>query len=371
MKALIKRVETKKELGQFIKFPWQIYKEDNFWVPPLISDFKYVLSDKNPFWHHAEKGMFLAEKNSNIVGRIIATIDHNYVKFQNEKVGFFGFFESINDAEVANDLMTAVGEWLKSKGMKKMQGPMNPSTNDECGFLIEGFGMRPCLMMPYNPSYYIDLMNSCGMEKAKDLYAYLMEVDKAPRKRLERLSEQVLKREENLTIRQFNLKNFDEEVKNALEVYNNAWEKNWGFVPWTEEEFYDIASRLKSLFFPETTLIAEVEGKPIGLLIAVPDYNEILKKINGRLSPLGLLKFIVYRNRIEGLRLMILGVVKDYRQRGIEGLLYYYSWKAALEKKFRTCEFSWVLEDNILTQRASSMMGGKLYKKYRIYKKQL
>jgi hypothetical protein len=360
-------VTTKEDLNRFIKFPWGVYKNDPNWVPPIISDVECLLSDKNPFWDHSEKELFLLLEDDKIVGRVAGIIDQNYIKFQEEKAGFFGFLEFYDNVTYSARLLDAVKNWLKSKGMQKMYGPMNPSTNDEMGFLLEGFDSSPCLMMPYNPQYYLKHMDFYPLRKAKDLYAYKMDVLNAPFDRLERLAKITREKNQGIVIKQFNTKNIEEETQKALSVYNNAWEKNWGFVPWTRDEFYDTAKKLIPLLFKGTTLFVELNGEVIGMLIAVPDYNEVIKKLNGKLDLLGILKFLWYKNKIKGLRLMILGVKANFRKRGIESLLYYESAKSAKKAGFKTCEFSWILDDNIMTQRAAEMMGGKLYKKYRVY----
>ena len=367
----IKTVKDSAGLMQFIKFPWNIYTNDPNWVPMLISDMKFILT-KNPFWEHAEKELFIAYDDSGKpVGRMAAVIDYNYIRFHDEKAGFFGFFESVNDVVVANALLAQVRNWLKAKGMQIMRGPMNPSTNDECGFLCSGFDSPARLMMPYNPPYYLDLMEKCGLVKAKELYAYDMDVSEGPIKRLERIAEIAYKKNPGLTLRPLDRKDFRNEIGRAVAIYNAAWEKNWGFVPWTEKEFYTIANRMKDLFLPDTTLLAEINGKPAGMLIAVPDYNFVMQKMDGRLFPAGIFKFLYYKNKIQALRLMIMGVVKEFRQRGIEGVMYYESLKNSQRLGFKKCEFSWILDDNIMTQRAAEMMGGKLYKKYRIYETQI
>lgn len=364
----IRPVRTKEEFKKFIEFPWKIYAGDRIWVPPLISDVEFILGEHNPFWEHAEKELYLAyDAAGKLAGRIAAIIDRNFIKFQNENVGFFGFFESINDLSAAQALYDAVSGWLKAKGIAKMRGPMNPSTNDECGFLCDGFDSSPRIMMPYNPPYYLDLASQCGLNKAKELYAYEMDVSKGPFERLERIVKVTYKKNPGLKIRKFSLQNFDEEIKKALGVYNEAWDKNWGFVPWTEKEFVTMAQRLKDLLQLDITLLAEIDEHPVGMLIAVPDYNFIMKKINGRMDLLGILKFLFYRNRLKALRLMIMGVVKKYRQKGIEGAMYFEALKNVQRLGYEKCEFSWVLDDNVMTQRAAEMMGGQLYKKYRIY----
>ncbi len=365
----IAAVDSKAALKNFIEFPWKVYRGDPNWVPPLISDVEFILGKENPFWEHAEKQLFVAlDGSGKPAGRIAGVIDRRYEEFHGEKLGFFGFYESVNEADVARKLYGAVRDWLKAKGVTRMIGPVNPSTNDESGFLCENFSEPPRIMMPYNPPYYLDLAENCGLKKAKELYAYDMDVSPAVIGRLERIARLTYRKNPDLKVRKFDLANdFETEVQKALSVYNSAWEKNWGFVPWTEKEFRTIVVRIKDLVVPDVALLAEIAGRPVGMLVAIPDYNHILKRINGRMSPLGLLKFLYYRNKISALRLMIMGVVKECRQRGIEGVLYYESLKNTLHLGFKKCEFSWVLEDNIMTQRAAEMMGGKLYKKYRIY----
>jgi len=363
----VKEVKTKKELMEFIKFPWKVYENDPYWVPPLVRDVKLILSEKSPFWHHAEKQLFVARRDGKSVGRIAAIIDHNYIDFHEEKAGFFGFFESIQDYAVAENLLNEAREWLREKGMEKMAGPMNPSTNDEVGLLIQGFDSSPYILMTYNPKHYIDFMERYGLAKRMDLFAYSTEVDKCPLEELEKAAEKIRERTPGIKIRQARLKDWKNEVENVRIIYNNAWEKNWGFVPWTKEEFYTEAMKLKPFLVPGTIPIAEADGKAVGMLITVPNYNEVTKKMNGKMNPWTILKFLWYRKKITTQRLPIFGVIKEYQKRGIETLLMLEGLKGSQRGGYKYCELSWVLEDNILTQRAAELMGGKLYKKYRVY----
>jgi GNAT superfamily N-acetyltransferase len=367
----IQAVESKKDFKEFILFPYRVYKNDPHWVPLLESEVKYIFSEKNPFWQHARKCLFLARQGKEVVGRIAGIVDWNYIEFQNSRTGFFGFFECLADYSVAAALLDRVKNWLKGQGMDYLLGPTNPSTNDEMGFLAEGFEMDPCLMMPYNPPYYLEFMERYQMQPAKELYAYSLELEECPRERIKKVALRARKKVKDLSVRRMNLKNFNEELERARQVYNNAWEKNWGFVPWTEEEFSSLAQRMKSLFLPETSVIAEVKGKPVGILIAVPDYNQVLKRMKGKMNLPGIIKFLWYRNKIDVLRLMVMGVAKEYRKRGIEIALYWEAFLGALEKGYKKCEISWVLEDNILTRRAAEMMGAQLYKKYRLYQQKI
>jgi len=360
-------VENKKELNEFIEFPWQIYRNDHHWVPPLISEVKFIFSEKNPFWEHSERKLFLVREGARLLGRIAAIIDYNHINLHQENCGFFGFYESVNDYSVAEKLFNAVRDYLKQKNMNLMRGPINPSTNDECGFLFEGFDSPPAIMMTYNPSYYLELAEKYGFRKAKDFYAYLAPITGEQIERLSRVGELVKKREPNLVVRPINLKKFPEELSKIKEIYNSAWSENWGFVPMTDEEIESMAKRLKPLVLPDILQIGEYDGKPAGFLMAVPDYNQVLKKINGQLNLPGIVKFLWYKNKIDTLRLMTMGVCPEYRKKGVDALLYLESLKGAMKKGFKFCEYSWILEENTLTQRAAEMMGGKLYKKYRIY----
>jgi GNAT superfamily N-acetyltransferase len=361
---------TKKE---FIRFPWKVYQGNPNWVPPLESEVQFLLSEKkNPFFHHAEAACFLARRNGETVGRIAAIIDRNHIKFHKEQAGFFGFFECLPDCAIARELLSAAARWLKERDIAIMRGPMNPSTNDECGFLLEGFDSPPMILMPYSPEYYLDYMERCGMTKAKDLFAYICTIkDVAAGRRLERLASAVKARIPGLTVRPANMKRFQQEVEAVKVIYNSAWSHNWGFVPMTDAETGSMAKKLKPLIASELMIMAEVDGKPAAFFVALPDYNQVLGKINGRLGPVALLKFLWYSRKISDIRVMAMGVTEEYRKKGIEGLLYLESFKAAAKKGYERAEMSWILEDNVLVQRGCELMGGKLYKKYRIYEQKI
>jgi len=364
----IKVIENKRDLDKFIRLPWQIYKNDPNWVPPLISEVKSILDpQKNPFWEHARQILFLAIKEGKVVGRVAGIIDRNHIAFHKEKVGFFGFFEAFDDYEIAELLLSEVREWLRVNGMKAMRGPLNPCQNEECGLLVKGFHSPPMLLMTYNPPYYERLLERFGLRKAKDLYAYYAPVFPEPPEILETTAEYARKRHPEAKIRPVDLKRVEEEKKKIKKIYNAAWEKNWGFVPMTEKEFSALVERLKPLVVPELALFVEIRGEPVGFILGIPDYNQALRKMNGRLFPFGWLKLIYYSRRIRTLRLVIMGVLKDYRLSGLEALLYRQGNRNAYELGYQGVEFSWVLEDNILTRRAAENYGGKVYKTYRIF----
>ena len=368
----IEQVSDKKGLDQFILFPWKVYKGNPNWVPPLISELKFILGDKNPFFHHAEAAYFLARKDGDIVGRIAAIVDRNHINIHKEQAGFFGYFECLPDVSIAQGLLNAAAAWLREREIEIMRGPMNPSTNDECGFLLEGFDSPPVIMMTYTPQYYLDYMETCGLTKSKDLYAFISIIqDVSAGGRLEKLASGVRARVPGLKVRPANMKQFGRELEIVKDIYNSAWSDNWGFVPMTDEEIESMAKRLKPLIVPELLIMAEVNGSPAAFFMAVPDYNQVLSKINGRLGPIGIVKFLWYSRKISDIRIMTVGVKEEYRKKGIEGLLYLESFKAALKKGYKRAEMSWVLEDNLLARRGCELMGGRLYKKYRIYEKKL
>ena len=370
---MIKIVElnnNKKDVKFFIQVAWPIYKNISQWVPPLMSDLIKRLTNQNPFWDHAKRKLFVALKDDKPVGRIAAIVDENHVKFHNEKVGFFGFYEAYNDQEVAEKLLKTAEKTLKDWGMVKIRGPLNPSQNDDCGFLLEGYETPPVIMMPYNPPYYHNQMEENNLRKIKDLYAYYLSTDKPFPEKLERIV-QKLKKKKNIFVIPVNMKNLAKDVALIKEVYNSAWEKNWGFVPMTDKEFDMLVDDLKQIVIPRFALLAFIDNKLAGVSVTIPDYNQVLIHLNGRLTPLGLLKFLYYKRKINQARLLILGVLKEYRHLGVDGLMYYETFKYAKEIGIKGGEISWILEDNYDIIRPIEMFGAELYKKYRLYEKEI
>ncbi len=365
----VKEVRTARDLDRFIELSFSLYKNYPHYVPQLRKELRDQFSSKNPFFMHAAVKYFVAEKEGRIVGRICSIINNRHREFQQEDAGFFGFFESVNERDVAKALLDAVSADLKAAGMKRMRGPMNFSTNEECGFLIEGYHEHPMIMTSYNPSYYNDLMETSGMGKAKDLYAYVHEVQKSLPEKVLRVAAIAEKR--GITVRPVNKKKFDSEMLVFREVYNDAWEKNWGFIPLTDEEIFYLGERLKQIVVPELTLIAEDNGSPVGFLGMVPDFNIVLKKMHGNINPLTIMKALYYSRKIRDLRLLLLGIKKHYRNKGVDALLFREGFKGIRTGGYKRVEFSWILEDNIPVQRIVEMAGGRLYKKYRIYEKTL
>jgi len=370
--VLVAPVRTRRDLQQFLKFPWRIYRGHSAWVPPLLFDLKKLLNPrKHPFHRHAEVQYFLAHCGPEVVGRIAAIVNHQYIQFQREQTGFFGFFESIDDQQVASALLQAAEGWVAEHGMRQILGPMNFSTNEECGLLVEGFQYPPAIMMPYNLPYVGALIEGAGYVKAKDLLAYL--IDATKRTTPERLTHGVarLQHHHDITIRPINLQRFREEVALILDVYNSAWERNWGFVPLTKEETDDLAKQLRMVGNPNLCLIAEAKGGPVGFALALPDYNQALRHMNGRLLPVGLFKLLWYKRKMNGARILTLGLKPGFRRMGIDAMLYLRLWEEAPKNGYPLVECSWILEDNWPMRRGLERMGAQLYKTYRIYEKAL
>lgn len=400
----VREVTSSRDLMTFIKLPWRIYKGDPYWVPPLISERKDFLNPKkNPSFKHMEVAYFLVEGvykpehgvvspipgtalpgpilEEGPIGRIAAIINHLHNEFHEEQVGFFGFFECVNDREVAHLLLETACNWVAERGMTAIRGPMNFSTNDECGMLVDGFNSPPVILMPYNPPYYPELVESYGFEKAMDLLAYIIDhsahrsLDDLPPK-LVRVVQAVRKRHPEVRVRPGNMADFENELQRLKHVYNRAWEKNWGFVPLTDEEINHLAKSLRPLVDPDLVFFAEVEKpdgtwEPIAVSVILPDYYQVLKHLNGRLFPFGWLKFLWYRRKIDTARVFALGVVHEWHGRGIDALLYYKTAKALFAKGYKRAEMSWILENNVMMNRAIQFFGGIVYKRYRIYEKAL
>lgn len=369
MAVQLKKIETAQDKDRFIHFPWIVYENNPLWVPPLVGERgRFLDPDINPFFEHAEADLYLAlSDNNEPLGRIAVIDDQLYNEFHSESAGFFGMFESVEDQEVANLLLDKALDWSRSKGFKKLMGPMNLSTNHECGLLVEGFDTPPIVGIPYNPPYYTQLFNEWGLIKAKDLVSYRIEVKGIP-KYLERASERIRKRS-RFKFRQLDLDNFEKEIDVIWDIYNSAWSKNWGFVPLTRKEFVFIADELKHIIQPGFCLIAEVNGEPAGFSLTVPDINQILKTMDGKLFPFGMIKIYLNKSKIDGCRVLTLGVKKNFQHIGIDVLFYYETYKICLKNKIPWCDISWILEDNIPMLTPVSRLGAIPYKRHRIYER--
>ena len=361
--------DNRKTFREFLHFPFQLYAGDTHWVPQLIRDSKELFSPKNPFFQHAEVQPFIARRDNRTVGRITAIYNQAYVDFYDEKAGFFGFFDFLHDMDVAQALMNKVKQWLDAKGMTFMRGPMNFSSNEEWGLLIDGFDSPPMVMMPYNFDYYPGAYEQCGLKKAKDMYAYITDVpDIFPDKvyRVLKLAEK-----QGIRVRPIKLGSFKEEMKIFKNIYNSAWEKNWGFMPMSDMEIEHMAKKLKSIIVPELALIAEQNGEAIGFMMFLPDFNYVLQKLNGRLFPFGIIKALWNSRKIKDARLLLLGIKEGFRRRGVDSVLFIEGLKGLKKHGYKRMEFSWVLEDNYNVQRVIETMQGKLYKTYRVYEAEL
>ena len=375
----VDRVSGRADLAAFINLPFTLYRDDPNWVPPLKADVRKLMDRaKHPFYgggSDAEAEFFLARNGREVVGRVAAILNHAHNRAHEENVAFFGFFEAVNRQDVAHALLAAAEDWARERGVDAVRGPANPSTNYECGLLVEGFDRPPVLMMTYNPSWYADLIEGAGYAKAKDLYAYYSPVHDASLQRLQKLGARAEKRNPGLSTRSADLRNFDQEVALIKELYNAAWEKNWGFVPVSDAEFDALAGELKDLVHPDLVRIASIDGKPVGFILTVPDWNPVLKDIGGALwrHPIKLIRHLLFTKAesLEGIRLILLGMREGYRNRGIEALLFANGIEVALRAGYKWCEYSWILEDNERTKRAVRLMGGELYKIYRMYERAL
>ncbi len=366
----VREVASRRDLKRFLALPWTVYRGNPHWVPPLLrEDRKTLTPGRHPFWEHSERALFLACRDGQPVGRIAAIEDRAFVEYHREPTGYFGYFECLEDPPAARALFRAAEGWLRSRGLEKMIGPLNPSTNGTCGFLLEGYDSPPRFMMPYTLPYYHDLMAECGLEKARDLLAYRIPVPREMNPRLEKIAAVLTRR--GLSVRNIRMDDFDNELKLVREIYNSAWAKNWGFVPISEAEIEAMAKELKPLVVPELVFFAEYKGKPVGFYLVLPDYNQAIRKMNGRMTPLGIIRFLLARRKIDAVRLMMAGIEDEYQKKGLDGLLYLESARTTRDLGYVDSEISWLLEDNLLVIRAAEMMGGTLYKKYRIYQKSL
>lgn len=366
-------VSSKDERKRFIEFIYDFYQDAEHWVPPLRMDQKKLIdTEKNPFFQNAEIELFIAEKNGKDVGRIAAIVDHRFNEFHKTRTGHFGFFECINDQHTANLLFRVASDWLKDRGMNKVMGPASPSMMDTIGVLIDGFDKDPYVLMPYNYDYYDDLIKAAGFQKEMDLYAYMVDTETVSLDRMNRAMKIVKHRLPDIKIRPVDLKNLKSEIDIVRNIFNQAWKKNWGFIPLTEAEFDAVAKDLKFIIDTDFAHIAEMNGEPVGFSIGIPNINEILKTMNGNLFPFGIFKLLWKKRKLNSLRTALMGVVPEHQGKGIDALLHHRSIQNGLQGENKTeSEMSWVLESNPEMIRVAERIGGKLDKTYRMYSKEL
>ena len=369
MSIVLKKVESASETRHFIRFPHQIYSPASPWVAPLDSERKAFLNpETNPFFDHADVEYYLALAGSGeTLGRIAAVVDRDHNQFHKEKTGFFGMFECVNDPQPAALLLDAAERWCRDRGMDRMRGPMNLSINHECGLLVDNFDDPPVLGIPYNPPYYVDLFHQWGLKKIKDLISFHIHLTDIP-EYLQRAVPLIQKRN-CFTIRNFKVEQFEKEIDVLWEIYNSAWETNWGFVPMNRKEFTFTAREMKTVMDSRLCYIAEVGGEPAGFALTLPDFNQVLKNMRGKLFPFGWLKFILGKSRINRHRVITLGVKKQYQRLGIDAVFYFKIYKQLLEMKKPCVETSWVLEDNQAMIGPIERIGAVLYKRHRLYER--
>jgi hypothetical protein len=365
-------VETKSELKDFIDLPWKIYAAYPKWVPPLKKEVCRMLDPaRHPFWESSERILFLSRRGCETVGRIAGIIDRNYNQFHGEKMGIWGFFECADDQEAAAALFSAVETWVRQKGMTFLRGPLNPSTNYEVGLLIEGFDYPPVLMMTYNPPYYPRLVELCSFAKEKDLLAFLVDSSYRLPKWMDSLAGRIA-RKNGIQIKRMNPKDADVEFARIREIYNDSWSSNWGFVPLSINEIRDIQKSVMKFADPDLAFFIYYENEPAAVCVIFPDINPLLRRLNGHIGVMGVLKAILYQREIKGMRLLLFGIKEKYRQMGIPMLAFHHIYEIASKKeKYRYLELGWTLEDNEAINSLIEESGAKAYKKYRIFRKSL
>jgi len=372
----IRPVRTRRELKRFVKVPFHLHRDHPQWVPPLIFDrMQFLDRGRNPYFEHAEAEYFVAERDGEPVGRISAQVDERWDTYQGGNDGMFGFFETVEDREVAGALLSAAEDWLRSRGRSRLIGPMDFTTNDEVGILVEGYELRPMILQNWHPPFYRELLESLGYAKSMDLLmwflglgelkegdAFAPEIHDAAAKAL---------REEGVTIRNIDKRNLGEEMRRFTEVYNEAWADNWGFVPPTEAEVEFHAKILKQVIDEDWAFVAEHDGETVGVALTLPDINQVTARMGGRLLPFGWLRFLLGKRKIDRVRVFALGVKNDFRHSGVAAGLYLRHLEAASPDGVPAAETGWILETNEPMNRAMEGMGGEIVKRYRIYERTL
>ncbi len=367
--CIVKSVQTRDEKKAFLELPWKLHRQDPLWIPPLRRNQKELVGyAEHPFYRDAEIQTFLAQRSGETVGRAAAILNHAHNRRHNEQIGFFGFFESVNDAEVADKLFQAVKDWFAKRDILHVRGPMNPSMNYECGLLVEGFDKSPTFMMTYNPDYYPALVEGAGFKKEQDMYAYEGHVDMLATldKKLEFIVHSATERFE-IELRRMRTDRFQEEVELFLDIYNRSMGGTWGFVPLSGEEIRHMAKQMKHLIIPELAIVGEVKGEPIGVVFTLPDFNPRIKDIDGKLFPFGFWKLISGKRKIERIRLIATNVVPEYQRWGVGIVLLNGLVPHVMESAIQEAEFSWVLESNHLSRGSLERGGAHRTRTYRLY----
>ena len=365
-------MRSRRDLTWFIDLPYQLFAGDPVWVPPLRYDIETTLSrKKNPFFEHADAEYVLAERGGTIVGRIAAIENRLHNETHGDRVGFFGWFDCINDQSVADALFATVAAWLRERKLDVMRGPASFSTNDQCGLLVDGFDTRPTLLMPHNPPYYVQLTEEAGFKKAKDLLVYQGGAAEAYVPVPERLARgtELIRQRQGITLRALDMKDFPAEVERIKAIYNAAWEKNWGFIPMTDHEIDHLAKSFRPVVIPELVPFAEKDGKIIAFGLVLPDLNSALvgNKRGGLLRFLAKTFWLLKTHRLRRCRIILLGILPEWRGRGVDAMLYHWIWTKAGEQQIYWGEAGWILEDNPAMNASLEKMNFRVYKTYRLY----
>ncbi len=368
----VRPVATKRDLTTFIKLPWRLYRSERNWVPPLISERRQFLDrTKNPWFEHGEAEYFLAWRDGRAVGRITAQVDRIFNEFQGNDWGLFGFFECEDDPEAAAALLRAAETWLRARGRDRMVGPADFTMNDECGVLVEGFERPPIILTNWTQPYYPRLLEGVGLEKAMDTLMWELNVSQRDKVHpaIWTVAERVQSKH-GITVRPMRKRDMEAEIDRFLTVYNAAWEKNWGFSPLTEKEVRHYAKSLKPLLDEHWAFIAETaDGETVGAALTLPDYNQVLKRMNGRLLPIGWLKFLWYKRKIDRVRVFALGVKREWQHTGVAARFYELHFDSAEVTPQTGGEMGWILETNTSMNRAMEGMGGTVVRRYRLYER--
>ncbi len=368
----VRSVASRRDLAAFIRLPWRLYRDSAAWVPPLLMERKRHLDKRrNPFFEHAEAEYFVAWRDGEPVGRITAHVDHRFNEFQDNSWGLFGFFECDRDPAVAAALLDAAESWLRERGRDRMVGPLDFSTNHECGLLVEGHEFGPQILENWHHPYYRDLLEGQGMSKAMDLYKWEIMASSRPEmyQVINDLADR-LEPEHGIILRRMRKHNLRAEVRAFMEVYNEAWSSNWGFVPLTDAELDHLAKELKPVLDEEFACVAQTrDGDVAGVSLSLPDFNQVLARLNGRLLPLGWLRALRQQRRIDEVRVFALGVKPAYQHTGVAAALYRDVWDSVLRTGKRRAETGWILETNEAMNRAMEALTGRIIKRYRLYER--
>lgn len=364
----VKEIRTPADVKQFVLFPWRIYKNDHNWVPPLIRDqCNFFNPEKNPYYRHSKVLLLMASRDYQPVGRLSVHENTQHVKKYDEKMGFFGFFECVDDAAVATALFDYGKEWLKKLGYEKMRGPANFSINGEYSLLVKGFDSPPVILMTYNPPYYEKLLQQYGFETSQEMYAYQIYTEAGLPADIIEKANAAEKNHTEFKVRKMRVNDLEQEAKIVNTIYNQAWDENWGAVPFTDREIMALAHELKMILDEDIAYIGEVNGEPIGFSLSIPDANQVIKVANGKLLPFGFIKMLLKKRHINGIRVLVMGILKEYRHNDYDKVFYKKTYEEGRKKGYLYAEGSLINESNMPMRRVLEKLGAKIYKTYRMY----